>query len=898
MNYLTVDEIETLCKGSIKGKDKLYTNLTIECIRSYLNNTIEPNIANGDADKKEKFKTIKEICNKAINLLSNGTEAKDLISAKDISMLEDQIRMKYMLDPRTVQEKAEEALKDKNRPYRYFFTEDDIVGILTSSGSGSDIIVEKIPEELISSVEKIFTAKNQSYKALIKKLSPMPGTKAKDMSDYSAFSTAFDRILKENSEGRRDVERDVSDDAALELNSTVVPQIEKYYNGCTDKATSWKAVSYLLMFPEIIGMLSNARKIEDNQADGMIELVRQNFKLRNANEAKDIIKTLAPHFDVEIPISKFENTSGNGGGYNNDGYSSADGSARLQLTRYIKQLEGCLSEKTVLIETLKEAIDEIDIWESTFPDEPYIEDYRSLINEGKEKITKANSMIDAFYQMYKDMQFVTNSASEAANDLRRIKNGARVPITERQNVRESYNKLHELTLQLWGDVTVKDSKTDVMNKLGSLKNLLNTAVMLKNEYSGEVIDAVYNMADELFSHWDDVCYFNSNYTNLGLPVPKKVIVIAAILILVIFPFGWILLLSLAIFYVVNEIGKKKQWDKNTIITRSVIIAVSVCAVILSVGLIKDIRKKLANKQNNKAETTAITKNTPEGESEEAAKEEHKDYVMLTDLSEPVSLSYYDEVKDNLGNTYFNGIGGVSSDEINAQEYSLNKEYARLTGRVVLNYDSMTDIRDDVCLWIYGDGNKLYKSEEITAGCLPQDIDIDISGISRLRIEVSGKNMIRLVDCCLYNNMNTEIVSTAEYNMHNFGDTCKLYTMDCYNRSFDKFVYYEMAKDYQDNNYPYAIGGESGWSTTWQEYFIDKYYSRMEGKVVLSYERKDSPYEAVMRIYGDGELLFESEPLTSDPGPQEFSIDISDISVLRVEIDDRECIRLVDTRLFK
>ncbi len=61
MNYLTVDEIETLCKGAIKGKDKLYTNLTLDGIRNYLNNTIEPNIANGDADKKEKFKAIKEI---------------------------------------------------------------------------------------------------------------------------------------------------------------------------------------------------------------------------------------------------------------------------------------------------------------------------------------------------------------------------------------------------------------------------------------------------------------------------------------------------------------------------------------------------------------------------------------------------------------------------------------------------------------------------------------------------------------------------------------------------------------------------------------------------------------------------------------------------------------------
>ena len=73
----------------------------------------------------------------------------------------------------------------------------------------------------------------------------------------------------------------------------------------------------------------------------------------------------------------------------------------------------------------------------------------------------------------------------------------------------------------------------------------------------------------------------------------------------------------------------------------------------------------------------------------------------------------------------------------------------MKGRVVLDYDARTQTSDDVYLWIYADGNLVYQSQLVTAGCDPQDFKIDLTGVNKLKVVIRGRNMLRLVDCILY-----------------------------------------------------------------------------------------------------------------------------------------------------
>jgi formylglycine-generating enzyme required for sulfatase activity len=112
------------------------------------------------------------------------------------------------------------------------------------------------------------------------------------------------------------------------------------------------------------------------------------------------------------------------------------------------------------------------------------------------------------------------------------------------------------------------------------------------------------------------------------------------------------------------------------------------------------------------------------------------------------LYYYNAVKDNTEKTYSNGIGGIDGNGKSFQEYRLDSSFKRMRGRVVLNYDVKTQTNDGIFLWIYGDGKLLYKSPAVKAGMKPADFTVSLAGVSALRVEIQGMNMLRLVDCIL------------------------------------------------------------------------------------------------------------------------------------------------------
>lgn len=104
------------------------------------------------------------------------------------------------------------------------------------------------------------------------------------------------------------------------------------------------------------------------------------------------------------------------------------------------------------------------------------------------------------------------------------------------------------------------------------------------------------------------------------------------------------------------------------------------------------------------------------------------------------------IKDNLGNTRNNVVSPKPigwSNAVTTNVYKLNKQYSRLSGTWFQLYDFRTEVKYGVGatdypseLEIYGDGKLLY-SGEMKVGIEPKNIDLDISGVTELKIYYFG-----------------------------------------------------------------------------------------------------------------------------------------------------------------
>jgi hypothetical protein len=75
--------------------------------------------------------------------------------------------------------------------------------------------------------------------------------------------------------------------------------------------------------------------------------------------------------------------------------------------------------------------------------------------------------------------------------------------------------------------------------------------------------------------------------------------------------------------------------------------------------------------------------------------------------------------------------------------------------------------------------------------------------------------------------------------------------------------------------------------TWIEYWLDGKYSTLQGIFALVYADRDTNNVASLRIYGDGTLLFTSQDHTKGTYPEDVSVDITGIKVLRIGFTQRE-----------
>lgn len=274
-----------------------------------------------------------------------------------------------------------------------------------------------------------------------------------------------------------------------------------------------------------------------------------------------------------------------------------------------------------------------------------------------------------------------------------------------------------------------------------------------------------------------------------------------------------------------------------------------------------------------------------------------DYIASSNTSGR-GFRYYDTVMDNLGLTYGNGLGGVSQGE-NWQDYKLNGRYKEFQARVVLNYDYRSQTNDDVFVKVYGDDMLLYMSPIMAAGQEPVDISIDITDVDILRVSIVGENMVRLVDGILFASANNE-PKEYKYNIVD-KDIVPLHLLDYFcssNASGAGFSYYSSVKDNMNNVYADGIGGNSPY-LNWQEYKVGGNYNSFQGRIILNYDyREQESNETYVNIYGDSNLLYTSPLITAGQEPVEFNVNIEGIDKLRISIEGRNMIRIVECYLIK
>lgn len=64
-------------------------------------------------------------------------------------------------------------------------------------------------------------------------------------------------------------------------------------------------------------------------------------------------------------------------------------------------------------------------------------------------------------------------------------------------------------------------------------------------------------------------------------------------------------------------------------------------------------------------------------------------------------------------------------------YNLSRKYNSLSGTILLPNDNKNTDQNNCYISIFGDGKKLYTSDDIVSGYLEDDFDIDVTGVETL-----------------------------------------------------------------------------------------------------------------------------------------------------------------------
>ncbi|MCD8090542.1 MAG: NPCBM/NEW2 domain-containing protein [Clostridiales bacterium] len=126
-------------------------------------------------------------------------------------------------------------------------------------------------------------------------------------------------------------------------------------------------------------------------------------------------------------------------------------------------------------------------------------------------------------------------------------------------------------------------------------------------------------------------------------------------------------------------------------------------------------------------------------------------------------------------------------------------------------------------------------------------------------------------------------------------------MYSYNSTFSKVEHINKGADNKSNSY--TSGCVFNCSSTGKtnensaEYSLNGKYSSLKGVIAVPYVERNVQKTRVVKFYGDGELIYTSAELAKDSEPEPFELDLSDISVLKIQIEGSANVGIYDAMFY-
>ena len=212
-------------------------------------------------------------------------------------------------------------------------------------------------------------------------------------------------------------------------------------------------------------------------------------------------------------------------------------------------------------------------------------------------------------------------------------------------------------------------------------------------------------------------------------------------------------------------------------------------------------------------------------------------------------------------------------------YNLDNKYDKLSFTYG-HYDGK--YRDDCILLVYGDGKLLAQYTDLKAEMMPQNVTIDVSGVSQLKIDcqiASGyaglSGTYGLSNIKFHEKNSSELVSISTgTRVVDISEPYQTYGAVEYNKSV------QMAGYMYQNSVVYNIYSSSNGNSNSVIYNLDNKCNMLS----FTYGHCDDKYkdDCILLIYGDGKLLAQYTDLKAEMIPKNVTIDVSGVSQLKID----------------
>ncbi|RHP24933.1 hypothetical protein DWZ63_09285 [Clostridium sp. AF34-13] len=261
-------------------------------------------------------------------------------------------------------------------------------------------------------------------------------------------------------------------------------------------------------------------------------------------------------------------------------------------------------------------------------------------------------------------------------------------------------------------------------------------------------------------------------------------------------------------------------------------------------------------------------------------------TRVVDISEPYQTYgavEYNKSVQMAGYMYQNSvvynIYSSSNGNSNSVIYNLDNKCDKLSFTYG-HYDGK--YRDDCILLVYGDGKLLAQYTDLKAEMMPQNVTIDVSGVSQLKIDcqiASGyaglSGTYGLSNIKFHEKNSSELVSISTgTRVVDISEPYQTYGAVEYNKSV------QMAGYMYQNSVVYNIYSSSNGNSNSVIYNLDNKCNMLS----FTYGHCDDKYkdDCILLIYGDGKLLAQYTDLKAEMIPKNVTIDVSGVSQLKID----------------